>query len=70
MPQGRREALKLVLTPSEDFAIKFSDEEMPDSDFPLKQKAAIPKDFEEENPPQHDDADLAAAGRCYGRNQT
>jgi hypothetical protein len=67
--QGRREALKLVLTPS-DFAIKFPDEELQDSDSLLKQKAANPKGFEEENPPQHEDVDLslkkATAGAVDG----
>jgi hypothetical protein len=63
------ETLKLKEA-SSDFASEFPDEEMPNSDFLLKKKAAIPEEFEEENPPQHDDADLplkkAAAGAVDG----
>ena len=45
-----------------DFASEFSDKEMPNSDFLLQKKPAIPEEFEEENPPQHDDADLSLDG--------
>jgi hypothetical protein len=64
-PIAGPKTLNLKEAPS-DFASEFPDAKMPHSDFPLKKKAAILEEFEEENPPQNDDADLplkkAAAG--------